>query len=231
MLGRTELTGVAVWSGLGLSELGKLVLSCLLALRDVLKERELLFKPRHNLPSPELYATGNEVHAKDLYSDDPYDAPLSAKLDSYSFMRGPKPGSTHVRRRSSSQVNHLSVTLEIDPADGSPNAQLGHTNGPPKLKVHFPETAKLSTFQWPPTPPDEKAAWIAPEVAKAMADPAGWARRRRMGVLAMLNEDVFGSDWWKMAIPAVLFALQNNLMSVLNGSKLAAHVGKATLTE
>ncbi|KPV77036.1 uncharacterized protein RHOBADRAFT_34497, partial [Rhodotorula graminis WP1] len=35
-----------------------------------------------------------------------------------------------------------------------------------------------------------------------------------MGVVRMLWEDVFGGDWWKMAVPAVLFALQNNLIYV-----------------
>ncbi len=193
------------------------MLSLLLALRDVLNERQLLFKPRHNLPSPELYATGEQVHARDLYSDDPYDAPLSAKLGSYSLTNTPKaaPPSNHARRRSSAHVPHLSVTLELDPKD--PANQNGMTTGREfrgTPKVHFPESSKLSSFQWPPTPPDEKGAWIAPEVAKALSGPEGWTRRRRMGVLAMLREDVFGGDWWKMAIPAVLFALQNNLIYV-----------------
>lgn len=196
-----------------LAELGKLVLSCLLALRDVLNERQLLFKPRHTLPSPELYAKGEELHAKDLhYSEDPYDAPLSAKLANYSFgtpsprtptaLPTPKlpPASSHIRRRSSAKTPNLSVTLDLR---GSTTAT---------TRVHFPETSKLSSFQWPPTPPDEKGAWIAPEVARAVAEQEGWTRRRRMGVVAMLREDVFGGDWWKMAIPAVLFALQNNLM-------------------
>jgi hypothetical protein len=51
-----------------------------------------------------------------------------------------------------------------------------------------------------------------PLVRKILDDPQMWVRRRRMGVIKMMAEDIFGSDWWKMCVPAILFALQNNLM-------------------
>lgn len=168
------------------------MLSCLLALRDVVKERRLLHAPRHVLPSPDLYASAEEVHARDLYSDDPYDAPQSK--------------SDRPRRRSSTQVRRQSVHLAVTLDDS-------HAEVKRSPHMHFPENSSLTSFQWPrwpPTPPDEKAQWIAPEQLQQLDD--SWTRRRRLGLVGMLREDVFGGDWWKMAIPAVLFALQNNLM-------------------
>ncbi|GAA5902970.1 hypothetical protein JCM6882_009659 [Rhodosporidiobolus microsporus] len=189
-----------------LTELGKLVLSLLLALRDTLKERATLLAPRHNLPSPELYASGEAVSDKDLWRDDPYDT--ESKPDDPLLSK-----QNRLRRRSSIARNpSFAVTLDSD-APGSPGAR-------------FPEASSLATFQWPHKPISpiihEKLGKVSPEgspspdpkVLKMLDDPVLWLRRRRMGVVRMLWEDIFGGDWWKMAVPAVLFALQNNLIYV-----------------
>ncbi|GAA6015564.1 hypothetical protein JCM10207_008127 [Rhodosporidiobolus poonsookiae] len=190
-----------------LTELGKLVLSLLLALRDTIKERATLHKPRHALPSPELYASGEALADKDMYKDDPYDTTSSADpLLSQS---------NRLRRRSSiARAPSFSVTLEAsDP-------------GSPRGTSRFPESSSLASFQWPHKPISplvaEKLGKGSPEgspepdpkVMRMLDDPVLWLRRRRMGVAKMLWEDIFGGDWYKMAVPAVLFALQNNLIYV-----------------
>ena len=82
----------------------------------------------------------------------------------------------------------------------------------------FPENSTLNAFQWPrvalsPVLQEKDGSLPgSPEMVKLLTDPVLWTRRRRMGLRAMLWEDIFGSDWWKMGIPAVLFAVQNNLM-------------------
>ncbi|GJN87831.1 hypothetical protein Rhopal_000786-T1 [Rhodotorula paludigena] len=187
-----------------LTELGKLVLSLLLALRDTLKERATLLAPRHNLPSPELYAQSQPVDEKELWRDDPYDTTSqpSQRSDPVQSL------ANNLRRRSSIQRGPtFSVSFEG-----------GGTT--------FPERSSLATFQWPHKPISpavaEKLGKISPEgspqpdlqVLKMLDDPRLWLRRRRLGVVGMLWEDIFGGDWWKMAVPAVLFALQNNLIYV-----------------
>ncbi|BGP13220.1 hypothetical protein JCM10213_005010 [Rhodosporidiobolus nylandii] len=189
------------------TELGKLVLSLLLALRDTVKERATLLRPRHPLPSPELYASGAAVSEKDFYRDDPHDTtpPTDPLL----------PSRNRLRRRSSIARNpSFSIQLETDEP------------GSPRGSTRFPETSTLATFQWPHKPISplvkEKLGKISPEgsptpdpkVLKMLDDPILWLRRRRLGVVGMLWEDVFGGDWWKMAVPAILFALQNNLIYV-----------------
>ncbi|KAK4052095.1 hypothetical protein OIV83_002389 [Microbotryomycetes sp. JL201] len=195
-----------------LTELGKLVLSVLLALRDASKERAALHKPRHTLPSPELYAMGDEILRKDLYSDDPYNsAPPTIEID-----RAPEPTSAsharglsrnQLRRRSSAQahMDTLNVTLDV----------INNKLAPRK----FPEYSSLHAFQWPrpqlsPIISEKCTPENSPnlEVVQRLSDPELWIRRRRLGLPAMLWEDVFGSDWYKMAVPAVLFAVQNNLI-------------------
>ncbi|GAA5974127.1 hypothetical protein JCM11641_003450 [Rhodosporidiobolus odoratus] len=189
-----------------ITELGKLVLSLLLALRDTIKEQATLFAPRHKLPSPELYASGAAASEKDLYRDDPYDTtpPPSAPLLQ----------PNHLRRRSSVARNStFSITLEMDDPSAS-----GVTR--------FPESSSLASFKWPHKPISgqvtEKLRKISPDgvapadpkVLKLLDDPRLWLRRRRLGVVRMLWEDIFGGDWWRMAVPAVLFALQNNLIYI-----------------
>ncbi|GAA5979075.1 hypothetical protein JCM10908_002796 [Rhodotorula pacifica] len=41
-----------------------------------------------------------------------------------------------------------------------------------------------------------------------------WAHRAQLGVVSTLMEDIFSGDWWMLAIPAVLYAVQNNLLYV-----------------
>ncbi|GAA6029995.1 hypothetical protein JCM8097_009206 [Rhodosporidiobolus ruineniae] len=190
-----------------LTELGKLVLSLLLALRDTLKERATLLRPRHNLPSPELYAAGEAQIDKEFWRDDPHDtssSPSDPLLSQQNRLR---------RRSSIHRTPSFAVTLDT----GSPKSP---------RSTRFPETSTLATFQWPHKPISplvaEKLGKVSPEgsptpdpkVLKMLDDPVLWLRRRRMGVAAMLWEDIFGGDWWKMAVPAVLFALQNNLIYV-----------------
>ncbi|KAI5481071.1 UDP-galactose translocator, glycosyltransferase family 47 protein [Pseudohyphozyma bogoriensis] len=187
-----------------ITELGKLFLSFLLALRDTVRERRLLRRPVHNLPSPELYASGEEVHQGDLYKDDPYDV-----VPPYTPVAKPLPRNSlttsfnNLRRRSSALIPSLSITFEGKPVDPSQE----------KTKLRFPE---LATFAWPRpslSPVlDEKEA--SPELLQLKSDePVLWKRRNET-IAGLLYTDVFGSDWWKMALPAVLFAIQNNLIYV-----------------
>ncbi|SCZ92521.1 BZ3500_MvSof-1268-A1-R1_Chr5-2g07939 [Microbotryum saponariae] len=171
-----------------LTELGKLLLSLLLALRDVWKERATLLAPRHALPSPELYSSGYE-NGKDKYSLPPDAAPPESRRHT-------------LRRRSSA----ISLDLRIEH-----NEKVRRLSG----------KSALAAFQWPRTMlspvPDMKGSPLlcgSPEIVKRLNDPTLWTRRRRLGLRAMLWEDIFGSDWWKMGIPAVLFAVQNNLIYV-----------------
>ncbi|GAA5894456.1 uncharacterized protein JCM6883_002108 [Sporobolomyces salmoneus] len=196
-----------------LTELGKLIMSVLLALRDTLKERATLLAPRHPLPTPELYMTSSE---EDLLSPDPITPPRSISEASPSA-RPPRPD-THLRRRSSANVQQtLDVTLDFDEGP----------LGPPSKKL--PEFKTLASFQWPHKPisprlteklrkyareMDAEKEVQEPLVRKILDDPQMWIRRRRMGVIKMLVEDVFGSDWYKMCVPAILFALQNNLIYI-----------------
>lgn len=192
-------------------ELGKLIISALLALRDTLKERATLLAPRHPLPTPELYMTPSE---EDLLTPDPITPPRSIS-EAPPGAAAPRPD-THLRRRSSANVQQtLDVTLDFDEGP----------HGTPAKKL--PEFKTLASFQWPHKPisprlteklrkyakeMDSEKEVQEPLVRKILDDPEMWIRRRRMGVLKMLIEDVFGSDWWKMCVPAILFALQNNLM-------------------
>lgn len=184
-------------------EVGKLVLSLLLALRDAWKERATLHAPRHTLPSPELYAAADEVHSKDLYADDPFDTKPTLTVNGQ--VPGSFPSSNNLRRRSSAIATHDTLSVQMDGGKG------GRTK-------KFPENATLSAFQWPrvalsPVLQEKDGSTPgSPEMVKLLTDPVLWTRRRRMGLRAMLWEDIFGSDWWKMGIPAVLFAVQNNLM-------------------
>ncbi|SGY68302.1 BQ5605_C004g02876 [Microbotryum silenes-dioicae] len=159
-------------------QLGKLLLSLLLALRDVWKERETLLAPRHPLPSPELYSSGYE-NGKDKYSLPPDAAPPESRRHT-------------LRRRSSA----ISLDLRIEHHE--------------KVRRMSGKSA-LAAFQWPRTMlfpvPDMKDSPLlcgSPEIVKRLNDPTLWTRRRRLGLRAMLWEDIFGSDWWKMGIPAIL---------------------------
>ncbi|KAK4050569.1 hypothetical protein OIO90_005036 [Microbotryomycetes sp. JL221] len=156
---------------------------------------------------------GDEILRKDLYSDDPYNsAPPTIEINS-----APEPTAlahsrgmsrNFLRRRSSAQVqDSLNVTLDFANNKLAPRK--------------FPETSSLHAFQWPRpqlspilsekcTPENSPN----PEMVQRLSDPQLWTRRRRLGLPAMLWEDVFGSDWYKMAVPAVLFAVQNNLIYV-----------------
>ncbi|BGP37219.1 hypothetical protein JCM10449v2_001124 [Rhodotorula kratochvilovae] len=195
-----------------LTELGKLVLSLLLALRDTLKERATLLAPRHNLPSPELYAETSKLGEDDLWRNDPYDT--SARDAAQRPLLNTHRNS--LRRRSSIQRGP-SFAVTLDAPDEGPTTP---------LRTQFPERSTLATFQWPHKPISpmvaEKLGKVSPEgspqpdmqVLKLLDDPRLWLRRRRMGVVRMLWEDVFGGDWWKMAVPAVLFAVQNNLIYI-----------------
>ncbi|KAK4705359.1 solute carrier family 35 (UDP-sugar transporter), member A1/2/3, partial [Phenoliferia sp. Uapishka_3] len=175
-----------------ITELGKLLLSFLLALRDTIKERRLLRRPVHTLPSPELYLGAEEVHARDLYCDDPYDKPKSA----LSLSNNP----ANMLRRRSSFIPATTTTLDISLDDSDE-------------KVRFPE---LATFAW--ARPSltlilsEKEA--SPELLEVKFDDTLLWKRRNKTVTGLLLLDIFGGDWWKMGIPAVLFALQNNLIYV-----------------
>ncbi|GAA5863321.1 hypothetical protein JCM1840_007486 [Sporobolomyces johnsonii] len=190
-----------------LTEFGKLFLSLLLALRDTLKERATLLAPRHPLPSAALYARCQETQSKDHYND-PYHT-LSPATQA-----APLPSrSNHLRRRSSQNARlSFSVTLDVSPSS-VPNS------------TRFSEASSLASFQWPHKPfsLSEKLGKLKPEsaepvsdpaVMKMLADPKMWVRRRRLGAFRMLWEDIFGGDWWMMAGPAVLFAVQNNLIYV-----------------
>ncbi|SCV72558.1 BQ2448_4095 [Microbotryum intermedium] len=169
-----------------LTEVGKLLLSLLLALRDVWKERATLLAPRHALPSPELYSSGYES-GKDKYSLPPDAAPPESRRHT-------------LRRRSSA----ISLDLRIEH-----NEKVRRKSG----------KSALAAFQWPramlsPVPDMKESPLLcgSPDIVKRLNDPTLWTRRRRLGLRAMLWEDIFGSDWWKMGIPAVLFAVQNNLI-------------------
>lgn len=188
------------------AELGKLVLSIALAFRDVWKERATLRAPRHVLPSPELYARANEVYQKEgLYADDPYDAPV-VTLDG--LKEGPVISRNTLRRRSSQAFG-----------PGTPDVLAFNSRDNPRKK-QFPSLSSLKAFQWPSPSlspivsekgsPDLTST--SPEIVQRLNDPTLWIRRRRLSLRAMLWEDVFDSDWYMMAVPAVLFAVQNNLM-------------------
>ncbi|BGP29323.1 hypothetical protein JCM10296v2_001062 [Rhodotorula toruloides] len=192
-----------------LTELGKLVFSLLLALRDTLKERATLLAPRHNLPSPELYFQNEPKNEKELWRDDPYD---TSRGDS---AREPLMGSRNQLRRRSSVTRPPSLAITFDNGPLSPNT------------AKFPERASFANFHWPTKPISgvvaEKLEKISmegvsvkpdPQVMRLLDDPMMWVRRRRLGIVRMLLEDIFGGDWWKMAVPAVLFAVQNNLIYV-----------------
>lgn len=55
----------------------------------------------------------------------------------------------------------------------------------------------------------------------AQTAPLTWTERRELGIARLLIEDLFAADWWIMSIPAVLFAVQNNLLcdpsAIVNG--------------
>lgn len=165
-----ELTGHA-------TELGKLFLSLLLALRDIFKEREALRKLNiHALPSLELYAKADELHRHSLYADDPYDAPQRSLRN--------------LRRRSSA-IQHFDLGISFVEKDCD---------------------VPLSQFQWPASPvldaAFEKAGVIKVETKEGLRSYVPPT------VLGTLASDIFGDGWWYMAVPALLFAVQNNLIYV-----------------
>ena len=150
------------------------------------------------------------MHKKDLYSD-PFDAPTTNPSAAASHANGRQNG--HMRRRSSQQIPRNDLRLDV------------HIEHDDQAAAPLPQRS-LSNFSWPasprlPSPPEAKRN-DSPPVQDAKA-----IRRRRQNLLAMLFEDVFGSDWWRMAVPAVLFATQNNLMCVSNAlqrlAKAMAH--------
>lgn len=53
---------------------------------------------------------------------------------------------------------------------------------------------------------------LLPSGRKSRRVPAYWVRRAELGVAFLLVEDIFSGDWWVMAIPAVLYAVQNNVL-------------------
>ncbi|KAL8280688.1 hypothetical protein RQP46_007011 [Phenoliferia psychrophenolica] len=173
-----------------ITELGKLLLSFLLALRDTVNERRLLRRPVHILPSPELYDQAEEVHAKDLYCDDPYDPPTVKK--------GLLSAQNTLRRRSSA---FIPATLDVSLASSF------------KGKLRFPELAR---FAWarPVLSPILSEKEASPELLEVKYDETLLWKRRNQTVGGLLLMDIFGGDWWKMGIPAVLFAVQNNLIYV-----------------
>ncbi|KAM0751822.1 hypothetical protein T439DRAFT_342743 [Meredithblackwellia eburnea MCA 4105] len=188
-----------------LTELGKLILSFLLALRDSVKEYRLLRRPVHTLPSPELYAAADEVHAKDLYCDDPYDVPahgLQAPQHSPLSVQPSHHPKNGLRRRSSTVIppQSLEVTLDV------PGEKKGE-------KAKFPE---LANFSWarPSLASNLTEKEASPELLEVKFDDTLLWKRRSETVAGLLLMDIFGGDWWKMAIPAVLFAVQNNLIYV-----------------
>ncbi|GAA5873279.1 hypothetical protein JCM3774_005930 [Rhodotorula dairenensis] len=58
---------------------------------------------------------------------------------------------------------------------------------------------------------DEK---VPPSASEEMQARAHWVHRAELGVTSMLIEDIVSGDWWTMAIPAVLFAVENNVLYV-----------------
>lgn len=58
---------------------------------------------------------------------------------------------------------------------------------------------------------DEK---VSPSIREEVEARAHWVRRAELGVASLLVEDIFSGDWWVMAIPAVLYAVQNNVLYV-----------------
>ena len=149
----------------------------------------------------------------------------------------------HQRKRSDHVSSHPArtpdfTTLNVEFA----HSGQAHAAAAPALPARPPEKVTLASYQWPqadqPSPraydddktktpvlaqfydsddsfnPPQPSPTPSPEIVRALSDPGLWTRRRRLGLAHMLYEDIFGGDWWKMGIPAVLFALQNNLMSV-----------------
>lgn len=148
----------------------------------------------------------DEVYQKQgLYADDPYGAPTVT----VEGLQESKVVSCNMIRRRSSQV------IPVTPPE--------NLNPDPHGKVHkkqLPSLSALKSFQWPSISLSRdfveknspELAKASPELVERLSDPMLWTRRRRLSPLAMLREDVFGSDWYMMAVPAVLFAVQNNLM-------------------
>ncbi|KAK4702927.1 solute carrier family 35 (UDP-sugar transporter), member A1/2/3, partial [Phenoliferia sp. Uapishka_3] len=172
-----------------MTEVGKLVISFLLALRDTINERRLLRRPVHKLPSPELYAGADEVYEKDIYREAPYDLPISSLNDSAKHS---------ILRRRSSSIAPATLGISLDCT---------------QQKMRFPE---LANFAWarPPLTPTLSGKEVPEELLELKFDePLLWKRRNET-ISGLLLVDIFGSDWYKMAVPAVLFAIQNNLIYV-----------------
>lgn len=55
---------------------------------------------------------------------------------------------------------------------------------------------------------------VTPVVSEEIQATAHWVHRAEMGLAAMLLKDVVSGDCWMMAIPAVLFAVENNVLCV-----------------
>ena len=131
------------------------------------------------------------MHAKDLYCDDPYDPP--------SVKTALLVGQNVLRRRSSV---FIPATLDVSLASSF------------KGKLRFPELAR---FAWarPVLSPILSEKEASPELLEVKYDETLLWKRRNETVGGLLIMDIFGGDWWKMGIPAVLFAVQNNLMWVV----------------
>lgn len=171
---RVRIPSRAWRAWLTVTELLKLLLSLLLALREIHLELGELRRPVHALPSPSLYAKAGELQRKSLYySDDPLER---------------APGG--MRRRSSARG---SLSLDII-----------------NERTHASQVS-LGAFAWPVSPVLEE--FLIHGGAVAVKDDRGRVQLRPPKLFSTLAADVFSpGDVVRMAIPAALFAAQNNLM-------------------
>lgn len=182
-----------------MTELLKFVLSLLLALLEIIRERAALRKLNvHNLPSPELYGLAAEVQAVGLYADDPLDDPPRSPLPVPSSPSFPR----HLRRRStfrgfSSEENGMVAQMDVLIDD--------------KTLLARERQAVLSQYEWPKSPRLVEAFEKA-GVDMAEKPQEGIMNMLPIGVMRTMLSDLSSHGPWKMAVPAVLFAVQNNLM-------------------
>ena len=134
----------------------------------------------HTLPSPELYAAAEEVRAKDLYCNDPYDPPSAATNPVYATLAS-QVASNNLRRRSSAFIP-ATTTLDIT------------LDSPSKGKLRFPELAR---FAWarPALSPILSEKEASPELLEVKYDETLLWRRRNETVGGLLLLDIFGGDW------------------------------------
>ncbi|GAA6022753.1 hypothetical protein JCM8202_002765 [Rhodotorula sphaerocarpa] len=133
----------------------------------------------------------------------------------------PAEGAPHRER-----VPSRAIRIPPPPSGPSSNAvrQAGHQNRPSlEVSLDAPLTPLSDLLpiqaQYAPlaTRPDvpEKLVPKPDEPEEELGSPElAWARRRELGLARALVEEIFGPDWWIMAVPAVLFAIQNNLLYV-----------------